>query len=142
ACLLFHNRSTVRPAHLFFFSSRRRHTRSKRDWSSDVCSSDLLLLYSLPAGTLWDDFSLPERLEAGPLGAGPVYYDRFRYYCFPLSDTDGTTRAGLCLCGVVFCFFHLDWHGRHWAHRISYRIVDVQHGGSLWHPRTTHLRLP
>src|SRR5438067_9812902 len=26
---------------LFFFSSRRRHTRSKRDWSSDVCSSDL-----------------------------------------------------------------------------------------------------
>src|SRR5207249_5115402 len=26
----------------FFFSSRRRHTRSKRDWSSDVCSSDLM----------------------------------------------------------------------------------------------------
>src|SRR5699024_12172262 len=26
----------------FFISSRRRHTRSKRDWSSDVCSSDLL----------------------------------------------------------------------------------------------------
>src|SRR5438105_6743578 len=24
----------------FFFSSRRRHTRSTRDWSSDVCSSD------------------------------------------------------------------------------------------------------
>src|SRR5699024_11467063 len=24
-----------------FFPSRRRHTRSKRDWSSDVCSSDL-----------------------------------------------------------------------------------------------------
>src|SRR5699024_11762502 len=28
----------------FFFSSRRRHTRSKRDWSSDVCSSDLYLI--------------------------------------------------------------------------------------------------
>src|SRR5699024_11837948 len=27
----------------FFFSSSRRHTRSKRDWSSDVCSSDLAL---------------------------------------------------------------------------------------------------
>src|SRR5204862_3504956 len=26
---------------VFFFSSRRRHTRSLRDWSSDVCSSDL-----------------------------------------------------------------------------------------------------
>src|SRR5690349_22421061 len=27
----------------FFFSSRRRHTRSLRDWSSDVCSSDLAI---------------------------------------------------------------------------------------------------
>src|SRR5690606_39489790 len=26
-----------------FFSSRRRHTRFSRDWSSDVCSSDLLM---------------------------------------------------------------------------------------------------
>src|SRR5438132_6367835 len=29
----------------FFFSSRRRHTRSLCDWSSDVCSSDLLLFF-------------------------------------------------------------------------------------------------
>src|SRR5207249_9092664 len=29
------------------FSSRRRHTRSKRDWSSDVCSSDLTILADL-----------------------------------------------------------------------------------------------
>src|SRR5437870_7558616 len=27
---------------VFFFSSRRRHTRWPRDWSSDVCSSDLV----------------------------------------------------------------------------------------------------
>src|SRR5687768_18454857 len=32
-----------RYAGFFFFSSRRRHTRCSRDWSSDVCSSDLLL---------------------------------------------------------------------------------------------------
>src|SRR6266496_2650068 len=31
---------------IFFFSSRRRHTRSLRDWSSDVCSSDLGLRLS------------------------------------------------------------------------------------------------
>src|SRR5690606_39688859 len=31
----------------FFFSSRRRHTRFSRDWSSDVCSSDLNLLETL-----------------------------------------------------------------------------------------------
>src|SRR6266496_5205603 len=29
---------------MFFFSSRRRHTRSLRDWSSDVCSSDICLV--------------------------------------------------------------------------------------------------
>src|SRR2546429_2683762 len=28
---------------VFFFSSRRRHTRCSRDWSSDVCSSDLII---------------------------------------------------------------------------------------------------
>src|SRR3989337_1000 len=42
----------------FFFSSRRRHTRCYRDWSSDVCSSDLArchprrLLLLLPRGCL------------------------------------------------------------------------------------------
>src|SRR5207245_3014898 len=30
-----------RDVYFFFFSSRRRHTRCYRDWSSDVCSSDL-----------------------------------------------------------------------------------------------------
>src|SRR2546422_6747150 len=36
---------------MFFFSSRRRHTRCSRDWSSDVCSSDLLF----PSGMVgWD----------------------------------------------------------------------------------------
>src|SRR5687768_9492766 len=31
----------------FFFSSRRRHTRCSRDWSSDVCSSDLSIWYNV-----------------------------------------------------------------------------------------------
>src|SRR5699024_11304372 len=46
---------------VFFFSSRRRHTRSKRDWSSDVCSSDLGFLSS-------KDFiiiSIPPELKPG-----------------------------------------------------------------------------
>src|SRR2546429_4300728 len=33
--------STYAASSFFFFSSRRRHTRCSRDWSSDVCSSDL-----------------------------------------------------------------------------------------------------
>src|SRR5207247_7034484 len=41
---------------VFFFSSRRRHTRSTRDWSSDVCSSDLT---SLPSAPVPRDWSLP-----------------------------------------------------------------------------------
>src|SRR5207253_7371055 len=35
---------------IFFFSSRRRHTRWPRDWSSDVCSSDLS--YGKRAGSI------------------------------------------------------------------------------------------
>src|SRR6266852_4870397 len=35
---------------VFFFSSRRRHTRCYRDWSSDVCSSDLAVA---GLGSLW-----------------------------------------------------------------------------------------
>src|SRR5256884_6680015 len=31
---------------VFFFSSRRRHTRCSRDWSSDVCSSDLEMTFT------------------------------------------------------------------------------------------------
>src|SRR5207302_5866113 len=37
----------------FFFSSRRRHTRFSRDWSSDVCSSDL----TTASGWLTDRFN-------------------------------------------------------------------------------------
>src|SRR2546429_1204733 len=39
--------STASLAFAIFFSSRRRHTRCSRDWSSDVCSSDLQVLDDL-----------------------------------------------------------------------------------------------
>src|SRR5690554_8068885 len=47
----------------FFFSSRRRHTRCGRDWSSDVCSSDLLV-DSLDATVASRTRTLRERLAA------------------------------------------------------------------------------
>src|SRR6266852_5778347 len=40
-CVLFRCRKNAEDGGVFFFSSRRRHTRCYRDWSSDVCSSDL-----------------------------------------------------------------------------------------------------
>src|SRR5690606_725941 len=47
-----------------FFSSRRRHTRFSRDWSSDVCSSDLPPLLLLVRGP-GDGGDLPVELAAG-----------------------------------------------------------------------------
>src|SRR5690625_7140866 len=38
---------------VFFFSSRRRHTRWPRDWSSDVCSSDLNRARCAPVRLCW-----------------------------------------------------------------------------------------
>src|SRR5947209_15963612 len=40
----------------FFFSSRRRHTRYWRDWSSDVCSSDLIFARRTLASTVQPSF--------------------------------------------------------------------------------------
>src|ERR1041385_357674 len=44
---------------LIIFSSRRRHTRCSRDWSSDVCSSDLWLCF----GKQWEIRSFIPRIE-------------------------------------------------------------------------------
>src|SRR5699024_11459919 len=59
----------------FFFSSRRRHTRSKRDWSSDVCSSDLEHQCS-PVVHLTDEQAaadLEGDIESGHVGAGHLH---------------------------------------------------------------------
>src|SRR5256884_6895289 len=51
----------------FFFSSRRRHTRCSRDWSSDVCSSDLLGSKGALEGLQWQVVGFQHRMgeEAG-----------------------------------------------------------------------------
>src|SRR5690606_33405957 len=66
---------------LFFFSSRRRHTSFSRDWSSDVCSSDLGLPVG-PSASSWLVRTLTtegmarlaalayDRIEASPEGGG------------------------------------------------------------------------
>src|SRR5262245_62478731 len=46
----------------FFFSSRRRHTRCLSDWSSDVCSSDLIAAAETAAAIGADPGDLAERL--------------------------------------------------------------------------------
>src|SRR6266513_3998827 len=77
----------LRTTILFFFSSRRRHTISKRDWSSDVCSSDLRIPhidYMREAGAegiemvMWLIMrgALDERVE-----------EIYRFYTVPASNT-------------------------------------------------------
>src|SRR2546429_5933365 len=73
---------------LFFMSSRRRHTRCSRDWSSDVCSSDLVVLLALfamlgPAIVHQDPYTSdfvagigPDKLPVPPGGAHPLGTDR------------------------------------------------------------------
>src|SRR5260370_22540758 len=58
----------------FFFSSRRRHTRFKCDWSSDVCSSDLVARVGREDAL--DDGDAAQRLgsKAYPLPASPGNY--------------------------------------------------------------------
>src|SRR5699024_7735010 len=59
----------------FFFSSRRRHTRSKRDWSSDVCSSDLGKLIIAPGtGKTFTSMAIAERMAEKTSGTFKVLY--------------------------------------------------------------------
>src|SRR5690606_14653302 len=71
--------SDVRGASSFFVSSRSRHTRFSRDWSSDVCSSDLKWLphfcESTPE-TVWGFYGLtPEQAQRG--GLNPKMFNSF-----------------------------------------------------------------
>src|SRR5437867_13209627 len=65
----------------FFFSSRRRHTRSYGDWSSDVCSSDLLPCRFLgPARSRLDpSLRAPSALRRGIIPPGSRI--RFQEIC-------------------------------------------------------------
>src|ERR1019366_4185409 len=69
---------------LFFFSSRRRHTRLVSDWSSDVCSSDLLAscgrlsIGQMPR--LHRTAAVANRPQPASLPACPTSRQRFHFY--------------------------------------------------------------
>src|SRR5215217_8652570 len=73
---------------LFFFSSRRRHTRYWRDWSSDVCSSDL----RVPAFTALVD---PDDARFLPPGDMPA---RIAAYCAETGQTPPQSQAETVRC--------------------------------------------
>src|SRR5699024_7878157 len=73
----------------FFFSSRRRHTRSKRDWSSDVCSSDLASLTVLKE--IMDEPGLINASTDASSGSGDNALALADVFSEDLDALDGTT---------------------------------------------------
>src|SRR6266498_4273152 len=78
----------------FFFSSRRRHTRCGRDWSSDVCSSDLK---TTDGGTTWTEIThnpgLPTAGLIGKIGVSVSGADPNRVYALVEADGGGLFRS-------------------------------------------------
>src|SRR5260370_22726911 len=66
-------RASVVVLGIFFFSSRRRHTRFKCDWSSDVCSSDLI---DSATNTLYIEAKTKETVGTGCSTNSPCYVHR------------------------------------------------------------------
>src|SRR5438105_7421716 len=93
----------------FFFSSRRRHTRSTRDWSSDVCSSDLS---AFSAGSL-----LVSGASVSLFGSGTVLHLNFDVKAGSLSWSNSATLDKLTLEGGSFggsgtlTVITFDWNG-------------------------------
>src|SRR5256885_3627975 len=98
---------------VFFFSSRRRHTRLQGDWSSDVCSSDLLFkdraesFFALTQGVFGLLFFLPlclpfQRLRDGLAQARqPVFEQIIRR---PLDRKSTRLNSShLVISYAVFC---------------------------------------
>src|SRR2546429_1387105 len=84
----------------FFFSSRRRHTRCSRDWSSDVCSSDLLAgMYGIGVdpndGSIWGSvLAVPGGVSRIIPGDNPPATTLAEYYEVPYNDRSEERRVG------------------------------------------------
>src|SRR5436309_8282053 len=84
----------------FFFSSRRRHTRFSRDWSSDVCSSDLTALHRI----VWSYIGCCPCLSSIKRICNVEMPDTTETVCRPIStrrraiEGDGGTASVGCHC--------------------------------------------
>src|SRR5690606_26861120 len=69
-------RCTINRTRFFFFSSGRRHTRFSRDWSSDVCSSDLTYAASsfVIKGVVLMGYACTPVFLAGAFAIYPVWW--------------------------------------------------------------------
>src|SRR5690606_40376590 len=81
----------------FFFSGRRRHTRFSRDWSSDVCSSDLKIRRIIPDCSISQDIitGFPTETEEDHKDTlSLMEYAQYDFgYMFAYSERPGTLAA-------------------------------------------------
>src|SRR2546429_6023358 len=96
----------------FFFSSRRRHTRCSRDWSSDVCSSDLMrvlpVLFRMERnGVLLDAAKLEAQSHERSEEHTSELQSRLHIVCRPLLEKKKTKSCGTLLWPMANRFWTL-----------------------------------
>src|SRR5699024_6080892 len=70
---------------LFFFSSQRRHTRSKRDWSPELCSSDL---------EVESVDSIVTRFKTGAMSYGSISKEAHETLAIAMNTLHGKSNSG------------------------------------------------
>src|SRR5690606_29791574 len=89
----------------FFFTSRRRHTRFSRDWSSDVCSSDLgeggLDIHRLIAQTIQTEL-VPRLIGKDPAQIEHIWADLWSITHFLGRDRRASIRAVACIDSALW----------------------------------------
>src|SRR5690606_41200164 len=85
----------------FFFSSRRRHTRFSRDWSSDVCSSDLeteeeakQIIAKLGAGESFEDLAKQSKDPGSAQNGGDLDWNTADTFVKEFGDRSEERRVG------------------------------------------------
>src|SRR5690606_41046340 len=93
--------------YLFFFSSRRRHATFSRDWSSDVCSSDLTSP-SPPTLTRSVNSDVTKRIRWASGGVDRVSDKGVSVDAACLNDSSGRTAAAFPIPSSKPCRLQLD----------------------------------
>src|SRR5690606_1196445 len=140
-----------------FFSSRRRHTRFSRDWSSDVCSSDLKDVADFGTAD-FVQFPFPQAGELPPPVADRTFFDPaggLRDQTQKALNGDGFSGTGLTDDRQRFSLIKVKADA---ADRLNFALVGVkghveitnfQNGihaappnAAVWDPRHPSVRLP
>src|SRR5256884_1714448 len=157
SCVVVKNEFTDLMHISFFFSSRRRHTRCSRDWSSDVCSSDLVNMKFVEGAKIYAGQKAYSKQEAMDLfrKAASVASKPFIYLSAGVSNAEFTESLELAaeakvkfngvLCGRATWKDGIPIYGKQGAEAFRKRLQtegvkkinklnDRLKAASSWHP--------